>query len=501
MTQMMRRRITWYFLVGLGVLLLALLRAVSPGGLTVTEQRGEAAVSFSSNRAWVIQWGDCVQLTWKSSGIRAIYFDDAPTVGSGTAEFCPTPHQRSSALSVTFADGAEETYALRIGTMTTAPEMWLLFSVLAALLLAASYTVLAPRLRKPVHAAVLATRPAWKALRLVLINLLIVALLLEVGLRFYFGSFGTEQQRGMYLYTSEEIWRDSQASRLPFLNYGLVGTMANSLGYNDPDEVGIPKPAETYRIVALGGSTTYGLLVEPEQAYPARLEQLLRDEYGYPMVEVINAGVIGYDTWNSVVNLAFRALEVEPDMILIYHATNDIQPREQLLPDCYQGLNAHRGLNPEASVLQLEAQQTSPSVLHRFLFINLGWMENPIELSSGFEQTVPCYYDSIESDMPMGERLDANPPSYFERNLRTMIHIAQGYGIDVMLSTWAYDDAIDAPYGAEHWRRGIAQHNDIIRQLAQEYDTLFYDLAASDIASSSANWLGDYTHQSVAGPH
>lgn len=495
----MRRQTFFFLLAAVVIAAIAVLRVLSPGSATIQEDYGDSKVLFRSSRPWVIQHGDCVTLTWESAGIQAIYLNDTPTVGSGTEEFCPTPRQQMVALTIIFPDGISQDYVLNIGTLAAAPEMWLLFALGASLLLAAAYSAFAYRFSEPAQRMAKIARPAWNMTRLVLINLLIVAVLLEIGLRIYFGSFGTEQQRGMYLYAADEIWRSSQASRLPFLNYGLNESSANSLGYNDPDEITLPKPDGVFRIVALGGSTTYGLLVETEQAYPAQLERILREEYGYENVEVINAGVIGYDSWNSVVNLAFRALELQPDMIIIYHATNDIQPREQLLPDCYQGINIHRGLNPEAAVLQLQAQQVSPSTLHRFLFINLGWMDNPIELSSGFEQTIPCYYESQISELPMSKRLDANPPTYFERNMRTMIHIAQGYEMQVMLSTWAYDSAIAVPYGEEHWRRGIAEHNAIITELAEEYDTLYYDLADSEIAESSEYWLGDYTHQTVAG--
>ncbi|MCA9912721.1 MAG: hypothetical protein KC496_05215, partial [Anaerolineae bacterium] len=497
----MRRQTSFLVVVAAAIVLIAMLRTVSPGHATIREDYGDSRVQFSSSRPWVIQTGDCVILTWESEGIQAIYWNDEPTVGSEIQEFCPTLRQNNAAWRVIYPDGISQDYVLSIGTIATAPEMWLLLALAAAFLFGAAYTLFAERLRKPSQRAAKFMRPAWKVARLVMINLLIVAVLLEIGLRIYFGSFGTEQQRGMYLYSADEIWRSSQASRLPFLNYALNEGASNNLGYNDPDDIILPKPDGVFRIVALGGSTTYGLLVEPEQAYPAQLERLLREEYGYENVEVINAGVIGYDSWNSVVNLEFRVLELQPDMIIIYHATNDIQPREQLLPDCYQGINIHRGLNPEAAVLQLQAQQISPSTLQRFLFINLGWMDNPIALSSSFEQTIPCYYESQASELPMSERLDANPPTYFERNMRTMIIIAQGYDMQVMLSTWAYDSAIAAPYGEEHWRRGIAQHNAITTELAQEYDTLYYDLAASEIADSSDYWLGDYTHQSAEGHH
>ena len=65
----------------------------------------------------------------------------------------------------------------------------------------------------------------------------------------------------------------------------------------------MPKPPTAYRIVCLGGSTTYGDGVEDWHfTYPALLQDSLRAR-GIGDVEVVNAGVSGYSSYESVVNL------------------------------------------------------------------------------------------------------------------------------------------------------------------------------------------------------
>jgi lysophospholipase L1-like esterase len=97
-----------------------------------------------------------------------------------------------------------------------------------------------------------------------------------------------------------------------------------------------------FRIVTVGASTTYGFFLDDEETYPAQLQQVLREEYGYENVEVINAGVPYYTSWDALVNIAFRIPELEPDLVILYEAINDIYARN-VLPDCYQGNNPMRG--------------------------------------------------------------------------------------------------------------------------------------------------------------
>lgn len=112
----------------------------------------------------------------------------------------------------------------------------------------------------------------------------------------------------------------------PFLGYALIPGGeggVNALGLRGPP-VARAKGEGVYRIVCLGGSTTYGAAVEAHQTWPARLERLL-DEAAPPGrdYQVLNAGVPGYTSAESLVNLALRLVELQPDALIVYHAIND----------------------------------------------------------------------------------------------------------------------------------------------------------------------------------
>src|SRR5579864_1129647 len=148
---------------------------------------------------------------------------------------------------------------------------------------------------------------------------------LEAGLRLWFSTFGTEQERVKYVYDQAEInAKTSQFIGVPFLNFTLNPNLSDvsKQGFRGAD-VAIPKPPGVYRILAIGGSTTFGIGLTTEETWPFQLQSILREQYGYHNVEVINMGVPGYYSLNSVINLATHGLALEPDLVIDTDGIND----------------------------------------------------------------------------------------------------------------------------------------------------------------------------------
>ncbi len=81
----------------------------------------------------------------------------------------------------------------------------------------------------------------------------------------------------------------------------------------------IPKKDQTYRIVALGDSFTFGKYVNTEENYVENLERKLNKEYDcrkFNKIEVINLGMEGYDLEYSVERFKLRGVKYNPDMVL-----------------------------------------------------------------------------------------------------------------------------------------------------------------------------------------
>jgi len=108
------------------------------------------------------------------------------------------------------------------------------------------------------------------------------------------------------------------------LEYLGARVTTNSLGLRG-SEVGRATPAE-YRILSLGESTTFGSGVENEQTYTALLARELDPLLPGREVTSINGGVPAYSSFQSLRYFEERGLELDPDMLILYHELNDYLP-------------------------------------------------------------------------------------------------------------------------------------------------------------------------------
>jgi lysophospholipase L1-like esterase len=91
---------------------------------------------------------------------------------------------------------------------------------------------------------------------------------------------------------------------------------------------------DTYRIVALGESTTFGMTMAPEdKPWPELLEQMIRERLKTTRpVEVINAGVPSYSLSDNLPRLPREIRPLRPDMIISYHGCNGFSLINPALP-------------------------------------------------------------------------------------------------------------------------------------------------------------------------
>lgn len=90
----------------------------------------------------------------------------------------------------------------------------------------------------------------------------------------------------------------------------------------------LPKPANVFRVIVLGGSTVEGLGVNsPLESLPSKLLLLLEQTFARSSkeVEVINAGVSGYSSDQEYLLLIADLLRYEPDLVIAYDGWNDAQ--------------------------------------------------------------------------------------------------------------------------------------------------------------------------------
>ncbi len=345
------------------------------------------------------------------------------------------------------------------------------------------------------------------------VTLLLVFVLVEISARVYLVNFASEATFKRYasLRQLKERYVQSQYSPHPYLgyyptpNYQKGKNKHNSLGFKG-EEIVLPKPETEFRIVALGGSTTYTTHVADYRlSYPALLEKELAAR-GYDHVKVINAGAGGYSSWETLVNFSFRVLDLDPDMIIIYHAVNDNTYRLVWPPEAYRGDNiGSKGF-----------QQTMfmPSILEystvfRILMINLGLAASHNALDKVFPKTFysqqlrtqiarGTYPEGIFREISAEKIIKTNYPVYFIRNLKNIIAMAKQHNIQVLLATFAHSPEANNLPGFEQFFWTFKEMNGIIKTIATENEVALFDFA-SKFPTDAAYFAGDPIHVNEKG--
>jgi lysophospholipase L1-like esterase len=100
------------------------------------------------------------------------------------------------------------------------------------------------------------------------------------------------------------------------------GLVINKLGFRG-EGIDIKKDTNTLRIVCLGNSCTLGLEVAEPLTYVKQLESKLKEAFPNKNVQVINAGVSGFSTYQILQNWTHYIHTLSPDIVTVYAAQND----------------------------------------------------------------------------------------------------------------------------------------------------------------------------------
>jgi tetratricopeptide (TPR) repeat protein len=99
-------------------------------------------------------------------------------------------------------------------------------------------------------------------------------------------------------------------------------TADNKQRWFNPQQFAASKPEGVYRIVALGGSTTYGRPYDDATSFSGWLRELLHELAPEKTWEVINAGGISYASYR-VVHVMEEMKQYQPDLFLVYTGHNE----------------------------------------------------------------------------------------------------------------------------------------------------------------------------------
>lgn len=124
-------------------------------------------------------------------------------------------------------------------------------------------------------------------------------------------------------------WNKPGARRTQPVNprpYGSTATWTvenDARGFRGPERPDGGAEEDVYRILCVGDSVTFGFNVDQPDAYPRRLEDLLRARHPGTRIEVLNAGVPGWTWVQGLRFLEAYGMRLEPDLVIAAHGTND----------------------------------------------------------------------------------------------------------------------------------------------------------------------------------
>jgi lysophospholipase L1-like esterase len=253
----------------------------------------------------------------------------------------------------------------------------------------------------------------------------------------------------------------------------------NSLGFKGKEFTPQKQPG-VLRIVCMGGSTTYGQYVSDKEAYGAQLEEML-NAAGIKS-EVINAGIPGYVSTETLVNLQLRVLPLEPDIVIFYEGRNDLMPQSynNFLPD-YSHWRSAAYSRKDTNYLYKPLFRASYllMILATYKGDRLGWSslgEHP-------------HYGAVRDDnSPSPAEVVANladpvRKQTYRNNVQAMAGICEARGIQFVLATMAIRPEkfrLDLPAGDPAYAAmgaGMDCNNDIVRAVAKQFDVPLIETA------------------------
>jgi len=246
----------------------------------------------------------------------------------------------------------------------------------------------------------------------------------------------------------------------------------NSHGFRAPEWT--KKDRGTIRIVAVGGSTTYGIFSrDGKNIWPSLLERRLNDG-GAPPVEIINLGVTGYTSFEIIGVMAMLVPELDPDIVLINVGINDAVSAGY--PD--EGGRDNTFFRFSWNVQQLSAvAKTCMRKSYTLRVLGLLTMSLkrylPGDLMTAMQYPAPDDRESLRNAAGASGK-------YFRRNLKTLVSQAKNSGAATVLFTQPLNpswETVESPY----YLGVIGAHkrnNEIIREIGKESGVAVIDLFA-----------------------
>ncbi len=276
----------------------------------------------------------------------------------------------------------------------------------------------------------------------------------------------------------------------PFLNYINNSRFRNAEGVSEINEFGlkrltpvaIEKPSDTYRILFVGGSTTYCMVKDIQNTFPAVLEESLNKRIAllnpaFKKVECLNAGLCGGTSAEILTHYLLKLKYLQPDLIVIHSGINDAVcylplMESQYHPDYHNRRNMFPDVKPLSPVLRpLLKSETFSLALYYSAYRK--YVEGSLESNLFFNFDDKDQWLSFGNDSMYSKRYNA-----FYNNYKNLITVAAANKQKVLLVTEVIDESqikdMDMPKDIRDvLYDGFNRNNAFLEAMSVELNTSF----------------------------
>jgi len=232
-------------------------------------------------------------------------------------------------------------------------------------------------------------------------------------------------------------------------------TAENKLEWFNRQQFHTPKPAGTFRIFCLGGSTTYGRPYSDATSFSGWLREFLPAADGSREWEVVNAGGISYASYR-VAKLMEELVRYQPDLFVIYCGHNEFLERRTYssiieTPETLRNATALLGRSRTYTLLRrlLHRDPVRPAAKGKRDDSSKPY-ELPAEVKAVLDDAIGP--DAYSRDDEQQRQVIA----HFRFNLYRMLDIARSAGARVVLVVPAGNLRACSPFKSQH-RDGLGE--------------------------------------------
>ena len=227
--------------------------------------------------------------------------------------------------------------------------------------------------------------------------------------------------------------------------HAVMTTAPNKLDFFNSQQFTKSKPAGTYRIFCLGGSTTYGRPYGDRTSFCGWLRALLQEADPSKRWEVINCGGVSYASYR-VARLMEELIDYHPDLFIVYSAHNEFLEK-RTYAEIFEKPSLMRDLNALLSRSRIYSAMKS--------------IMAPGKAARGDHQSIlPAEVDALldrtigPEDYTRDDILQEQVLEHYAFNLGRMATIAQSGGADIVYLAPASNLRDMSPFKSEH-RKGL----------------------------------------------